>query len=160
MLFVLLLSATGAIWRSALVAALFAVHPLNVESVAWLTERRDVMSTLLLFAAIASYIRCAKARGGGFTPARLRRDQTKRMIHEEHQEHEEHEEVSADDYWTVIVASGTSQYCYAPQAPFSSSCPSCSSCSSCFAFFLVRLVRSVRLVIHACLLKTNQSAPN
>ena len=38
---------TGAAWPSAFVAALFAVHPLHVESVAWVTERKDVLSTLL-----------------------------------------------------------------------------------------------------------------
>ncbi len=36
---------TGATWRSAIVAALFALHPLHVESVAWISERKDVMST-------------------------------------------------------------------------------------------------------------------
>lgn len=50
---------TGSLWRSALVAALFAVHPLRVESVAWISERKDVLSgtfwmlTLLAYAAYA-----------------------------------------------------------------------------------------------------------
>lgn len=48
---------TGSLWRSALVAMLFALHPLRVESVAWLSERKDVLSTLFAFAAIWMYAR-------------------------------------------------------------------------------------------------------
>lgn len=46
---------TGAIWRSFLVAALFAVHPLHVESVAWISERRDVLSGLFWLLSMWSY---------------------------------------------------------------------------------------------------------
>lgn len=55
LLFLLLLRVTGARWRSALVAALFAVHPLHVESVAWVAERKDVLSTLFLLLTILAY---------------------------------------------------------------------------------------------------------
>jgi Flp pilus assembly protein TadD len=51
---------TGALWRSALVAALFGLHPLHVESVAWVSERKDVLSAcfwLLGMAAYAAYVR-------------------------------------------------------------------------------------------------------
>ncbi len=51
---------TGALWRSLLVAALFAAHPLNVESVAWIAERKNVLSTffwLVTMGAYASYVR-------------------------------------------------------------------------------------------------------
>ena len=56
LLFALLYRTTGAMGRSAFVAALFAVHPLHVESVVWLTERKDVLSTLFLFLTIWTYV--------------------------------------------------------------------------------------------------------
>ena len=45
-LFLVFKRMTGALWKSAFVAALFALHPLHVESVAWVAERKDVLSTL------------------------------------------------------------------------------------------------------------------
>jgi tetratricopeptide (TPR) repeat protein len=54
---------TGALWRSAAAAALFALHPLNVESVAWVAERKNVLSTLLMLAALLAYIRYARKPG-------------------------------------------------------------------------------------------------
>jgi tetratricopeptide (TPR) repeat protein len=54
-LFLLLDSATGFRWRSALVAALFAVHPLNVECVAWISERKSLLSTTFLLLAFFAY---------------------------------------------------------------------------------------------------------
>jgi Flp pilus assembly protein TadD len=56
LLFWVLQLATGLIWRSAFVAALFAVHPLNVESVAWVAERKNVLSTLFFILTIWAYI--------------------------------------------------------------------------------------------------------
>ena len=56
LLFGVLQHMTGAVWRSALVAALFALHPLNVESVAWVAERKNVLSTLFWLLTMAAYI--------------------------------------------------------------------------------------------------------
>ena len=56
LLFLLLLHATGFAWRSLFVAALFALHPINVESVAWAAERKNVLSMLFLLLALHSYI--------------------------------------------------------------------------------------------------------
>ena len=63
MLFSWLVAATGSRWRSALVAALFAVHPLHVESVAWVAERRDTLSALFWFAALRAYVAYARRPG-------------------------------------------------------------------------------------------------
>ena len=56
LLFLLLLRATGALWPSAFTAALFAVHPLHVESVAWVAERKDVLSALFFFLTLWVWI--------------------------------------------------------------------------------------------------------
>ena len=55
LLFLLLRKLTAAIWRSAFVAALFALHPLHVESVAWISERKDVLSTFFALLALSGY---------------------------------------------------------------------------------------------------------
>jgi tetratricopeptide (TPR) repeat protein len=60
-LFLALRSLTGTPWRSFVVAALFAVHPLRVESVAWVAERKDVLSVFFGFLAILAYARYARA---------------------------------------------------------------------------------------------------
>ena len=55
LLFIALRWMTGACWRSALVAALFGLHPLHVESVAWISERKDVLSTLFFMLTLLAY---------------------------------------------------------------------------------------------------------
>ncbi len=65
LLFAFLRSATGALWRSAFVAFLFALHPLHVESVAWVAERKDVLSALFWFLTLWTYSRYAKRPGSG-----------------------------------------------------------------------------------------------
>lgn len=55
LLFLVLQSLTGFTWRSLMVAALFAAHPLNVESVAWAAERKNVLSMLFFLIAIWAY---------------------------------------------------------------------------------------------------------
>ena len=56
MLFLILRRMTGALWPSALVAALFAIHPLHVESVAWVAERRDVLSGFFFMLTLGAYV--------------------------------------------------------------------------------------------------------
>jgi len=60
LLFLILFRMTGAIWQSAFVAVVFALHPLNVESVAWVAERKNVLSTFFLLLTIWAYIRYAE----------------------------------------------------------------------------------------------------
>lgn len=65
LLFLVFSRMTGALWRSALLAALFAVHPLHVESVAWVAERKDVLSTFFGFLAIWAYFKYARDSSPG-----------------------------------------------------------------------------------------------
>ena len=59
LLFLILRSMTGSLWRSAFVAALFAIHPLHVESVAWISERKDLLSGLFFLLTLGAYVRYA-----------------------------------------------------------------------------------------------------
>ncbi|MGA2465782.1 MAG: tetratricopeptide repeat protein [Thermodesulfobacteriota bacterium] len=57
LLFLVLKRMTGALWKSSFVAALFALHPLHVESVAWVAERKDVLSTFFWMLTMGTYFR-------------------------------------------------------------------------------------------------------
>src|SRR5438093_10959733 len=65
LLFLLLRKMTGALWRSGFVAALFALHPMHVESVAWVAERKDVLSTLFGLLTLGAYLLYAERPGAG-----------------------------------------------------------------------------------------------
>ena len=62
LLFVWLQNVSGRIWSSAFVTALFAIHPLRVESVAWIAERKDVLSAVFFFLTLLAYVRYARER--------------------------------------------------------------------------------------------------
>jgi Flp pilus assembly protein TadD len=64
LLFLALGKMTGSTWRSAFVAAVFAIHPLHVESVAWVSERKDELSALFFVLTLLAYVRYV--RRGGF----------------------------------------------------------------------------------------------
>lgn len=61
LVFTLLKNMTSCLWRSAIVAGLFALHPMHVESVAWAAERKDVLSAFFALLSLLAYIRYAKA---------------------------------------------------------------------------------------------------
>src|SRR5438132_845733 len=61
LLFRVLRQMTGAVWKSVVVAALFAVHPLHVESVAWVSERKDVLSAVFFILMLDAYVRYVRA---------------------------------------------------------------------------------------------------
>ena len=63
LLFTLLLRLTGKIWPVTFITALFAWHPLHVESVAWISERKDVLSTFFALLTLSSYTKWAKTEG-------------------------------------------------------------------------------------------------
>lgn len=64
LLFLFLKRVTGATWRSAIVAALFALHPLHVESVAWASERKDTLSTFFGLLCLLAYVRYVEKPSG------------------------------------------------------------------------------------------------
>src|SRR5438067_3417622 len=65
LLFLWLSNITGRFWAGAFVTALFAIHPLRVESVAWIAERKDVLSAIFFFLTLGAYLRYTRARSFG-----------------------------------------------------------------------------------------------
>jgi protein O-mannosyl-transferase len=65
LLFILLNRMTKGVWQSAFIAGLFALHPLHVESVAWVAERKDVLSTLFWLLTMLAYVRYAERPSAG-----------------------------------------------------------------------------------------------
>ena len=63
LLFLLLQRMTGEVWKGAAVAALFAVHPLNIESVVWIAERKNLLSTLFWILTLLAYVHYAEKPG-------------------------------------------------------------------------------------------------
>ena len=61
-LFLVLMEMTASVWPAAFAAAVFAVHPLHVESVAWISERKDVLSGLFFMLTLAAYVGYARRR--------------------------------------------------------------------------------------------------
>ena len=72
LLFLVLLRMTGDLWPSAWVAAVFAIHPLHVESVAWVAERRDVLSGLFFMLTLGAYALYAERPSLRALPGRRR----------------------------------------------------------------------------------------
>lgn len=68
LLFLVLQNMTGALWRSVFVAAVFALHPLRAESVAWISERKDVLSAFFFMLTVGGYVRYVRKPSGlGFS---------------------------------------------------------------------------------------------
>src|SRR5881275_106992 len=65
LLFFWLRNISGKVWASAFVTALFAIHPLRVESVAWIAERKDVLSAVFFFLTLGAYVRYTRAKSFG-----------------------------------------------------------------------------------------------
>ena len=74
LLLLLLFRLTGALWPAAFIAALFAWHPLHVESVAWISERKDVLSTCFALLSLLAYVRYVASDRVGRRPVTANRN--------------------------------------------------------------------------------------
>lgn len=101
LLFLLLRTMTGAVWRSALVAALFAWHPLRVESVAWIAERKDVLSGFFFLLTLFCYAKYAAAKPK--EPETHQLSHTRPASDESHQPSARRPDISARWYYLTLV---------------------------------------------------------
>ncbi|HZL43852.1 MAG TPA: hypothetical protein VFD66_11315, partial [Verrucomicrobiae bacterium] len=81
LVFLLLKRLTGTTWRSWIIAALFALHPLRVESVAWVAERKDVLSTFFGLLSLMAYGRYAQRCRGSKVESRVKETRTPSLSH-------------------------------------------------------------------------------
>jgi len=71
LLFVVLTRMTGKLWQSGFVAALFAIHPLHAESVAWVAERKDVLSSVFWILTMGAYVRYVEQKAAALGQSRV-----------------------------------------------------------------------------------------
>jgi Flp pilus assembly protein TadD len=95
LVFILLQNLTGARWRSFFVAALFALHPLHVESVAWIAERKDVLSTFFGLLSLLCY--------GRYVEGKNRTTESSQVEADERTDHEMPVSVWTRDYGLALV---------------------------------------------------------
>jgi tetratricopeptide (TPR) repeat protein len=104
LLFLALRSLTGAFWRSAFVAALFGVHPLHVESVAWAAERKDVLSGFFFMLVLLTYAKYARKRSAqGAVLAAGKESGTELTPQKSDLNISQHNNNSALWYWSAVV---------------------------------------------------------
>ncbi|HTV63147.1 MAG TPA: hypothetical protein VMH30_11320 [Verrucomicrobiae bacterium] len=100
LLFLLLKNMTGAIWRSAFVAAAFAWHPLHVESVAWASERKDVLSAFFWMLSLLAYVKYA-ANSRILPPSG--RDNSNTPPPSEPRPHNSFRPLTSPSYWLALL---------------------------------------------------------
>jgi len=127
LLFLLLRRMTEAFWRSAFVAALFALHPLRVESVAWISERKDVLSGLFFMLTLLSYALYAEAANSRASSSKVQSSKLKAQS-----------STSGASFWQVLRRSFASTLFLAQSSKF--------YYVLCLAFFCLGLLSKPMLI--------------